>query len=95
MAPGTHFTRVRALNGCLPGATSAEAMFTITQAPGATRVIAVSGNLAFGAVAVRSAGGGELWGTLTVVSDATASTASIPVSGTGVSAPPPLPGLHV
>jgi hypothetical protein len=34
-------------------------------------------------------------GTLTVVSDATAGTASIAASGTGVSAPPPLPGLHV
>jgi hypothetical protein len=52
LAPGTYFTRVRALNGCGPGATSAESTFTITPAPTATRVIAVSGNLAFGAVAV-------------------------------------------
>ena len=52
LAPGTYFTRVRALNACGPGATSGEATFTIAQAQTATRVMALSGNLAFGSVTV-------------------------------------------
>jgi hypothetical protein len=150
LAPGTYYTRVRALNACGAGAASPEARFTIAPAPSATRVIGVSGNLAFGAVPVgqvasatftiSNSGNSTLTftaltctcdvnvfgasptsgtvppggsrtvtllfgplaaasygGTLSVVSDATAGTASIAVSGTGVSAPPPPPAsaLHV
>lgn len=52
LAPGTYFTRVRALNACGPGATSGEATFTIAPPPSATRIISLSGNLAFGSVTV-------------------------------------------
>lgn len=53
LAPGTYYTRVRAMNACGSGATSGEATFTIASAPPpVTRIISLAGNLAFGSVSV-------------------------------------------
>ena len=142
--PGAYYVRVRAQNACGTGPASSTQLLTIGQAPVSTRVIAVSGNLAFGAVTVgqitsatvtiANTGNSPLTftsitctcnvsvfgasptsgtvppggsrtvtvsfgplasvvygGTLTVMSDATAGSASLVVSGTGVSVPPPPP----
>lgn len=52
LAPGTYYVRARAVNACGPGASSGDGSFTIAQPQGATRVIGLTGNLAFGNVAV-------------------------------------------
>ena len=140
LAPGTYFTRVIAVNSCGPGAASGEATFTVAQSQGASRVVGLSGNLAFGNVPVGQNATGTLTisntgnstltftgftctcktsvffvsstsgtvppgssravtvtfsplsvasytGTLSVISDATAGSGSIGISGSGISTP--------
>lgn len=140
LAPGTYFTRVIAVNSCGPGAASGEATFTVASLPGASRVIGLSGNLAFGNVPVGQSATATLTisntgnstltftgftctcnvsvysvsltggtvppgssrtvtvtfsplsvasytGTLSVISDATAGSGSIGISGNGISTP--------